>query len=93
MKKLFLAALFSLTLSTTNAEAQCLRLIRPGLLSINHRVGILYGGNFTARVACSRFAPAIVRWNGGLLCAGGSFYGRTYYGMPWRCEIRSIGLR
>lgn len=91
LKTIILTA--TLFLLSTNAQAQCLRLIRPGYLSINHRVGILYGGNFTARVACSRFAPSIVRWNGGLLCAGGSFYGRTYYGMPWRCEIRSIGLR
>jgi hypothetical protein len=84
-----LVALFA-TIST--AEAQCYY-VAPGSVTINHRIGILYGRNFTARVACSWGAPTYVFWRGGVMCSGRWFYGRNFAGRPFSCRVLGFGRR
>jgi hypothetical protein len=77
----------------TPAHAQSCHQIGPGLVVINHRTGILYGGNFSAVVSCSRATPTYVRWLGSYMCPGRYFYGRTSAGVPFSCLVRQVGKR
>lgn len=86
-----LFAVIALLVVAGSAEAQCLK-VYPGLIVINHRVGILYGGNFYARVQCTRFAPMVLRWTGGSMCAGRTFYGRNG-ARSFSCRVSQIGWR
>lgn len=64
--------------------------VSPGLFVVNHRNGVLRGGNFRASVRCTRNAPQLMYWRGGTLCDGSTFYGR-YLGRPFSCSVRRIG--
>ena len=96
MRSIILSAVifFVGAFSADSAEAQryCAR-VGTGLVTINHRVGILYGGNFYARVSCSRGAPSIVYWRGGSMCTGLYFYGRSAAGRSFSCRVLSLGYR
>lgn len=72
----------------SSAAALCYT-VSPGLFFINHRSGVLLGGNFRASVRCSRNTPKYVFWRGGTLCENSTFYGR-YLGRPFSCSVRRI---
>lgn len=92
MKKLLFTALVALT-TITQAHAQSCAVISPGWLRINHRVGLLFGSNFAARVSCSRNAPVFVLWRGGAMCPYRYFYGRNGLGQPFSCKVWSVWRR
>lgn len=93
MRTIILSAVIFLS-GAFSAEAQryCAR-VGTGLVTINHRTGYLYGGNFYARVSCSRNAPSLVYWRGGSMCTGLYFYGRNLAGAPFSCLVRQLGYR
>jgi hypothetical protein len=72
----------------SSANAICYNL-SPGLFFVNHRSGILRGGNFRASVRCTRNTPQYVFWRGGTLCDGSTFYGR-YLGRSFSCSVKKI---
>lgn len=93
MRALFLSlVVFLVGAFSAEASAQCLR-IGSGWVSINHRTGYLYGGNFVARVSCSRGAPVYVYWRGGYMCVGSYFYGTSAYGNRFSCLVRGLRYR
>jgi hypothetical protein len=85
--KIFCALVLSAVVAT-EAFALCYT-IGPGLFVVNHRTGVLRGGNFRASVKCTRNSPKFMIWSGGTMCEGGSFYGR-YLGRPFSCSVRKI---
>lgn len=87
MRKLLGALALSL-LVVTEAVALCYT-VSPGLFVVNHRTGVLRGGNFRASIRCTRNAPAYMYWRGGTLCDGSTFYGR-YLGRSFSCSVRKI---
>lgn len=73
-------------------EAQSCLSVNTGWFIINHRYGLLRGGNFVASVSCTRNAPIYVLWRGGSMCEGGFFYGRNELGRSYRCYVRRLRL-
>ena len=72
----------------SSAAALCYT-VSPGLFVVNHRTGVLRGGNFRASIRCTRNAPQLMYWRGGTLCDGSTFYGR-YLGRSFSCSVRRI---
>ncbi|MBX9580506.1 MAG: hypothetical protein K2X87_09375 [Gemmataceae bacterium] len=79
-------------LTTATAHAQCAD-IGPGYVQINHRNGVLYGGNFAARVSCTWNAPTVLYWRGGAMCRGRTFYGRNALRQPFSCRVWNVWRR
>lgn len=95
LRKALLTALLALA-GITEAQAApqyCVTFSRPGWLVINHRQGMLYGGNFWAQVSCTWNAPVFVYWRGGAMCTSRRFYGRNLAGSPYSCLVRRVGWR
>lgn len=87
IKKIMLSCVLALGI-TSSAGALCYT-VSPGLFVVNHRTGVLRGGNFRASIRCSRNAPQLMLWRGGTLCDGSFFYGR-YLGKPFSCNVYRI---
>lgn len=89
IKKLLWTLVIVLTSHT--AHAQCINVF-PGIVYLNHRVGVLYGSNFAAKIRCTRNAPLRLRWLGGSMCIGRTFYGRTANRKPFSCRVYALAL-
>jgi hypothetical protein len=92
MKALLFAIIFLLTLST-NAEAQCVQLDRPGRVVIRDRIITVFRNQVIVGVRCSRYRPRVSYLGNALLSEGKSFSGLNRFGRSWRCDVEVVRLR